>query len=320
MAAALVQMVTANNGGGVASLAVSITPAAGNVLYSVCTADDASTITFTDNQSGSWTTLDTFNDVFEGSSFGTWAHGWRTNTTTAVATTVTVTFGAGTSTGGCTIYVVEVSGVLSSSALIAHTAQPLDNFDGTATDSVTSGPVTAAAQPALIVSWCGYLNSGGTVAISHGTGFTDFGSPGIDTYRTQCEFKRITSTGSVAGTWTGTGTGATTGEYDILVAVFQEAAVGPAINTQPVQTTVYAGQTAVFTVSATTSGGSLSYQWTKNGSNVGTNSNSYTTPTNTNSNNLDIYQVSVTDSNGTVMSSTVYLIVIPTGALAWIGA
>lgn len=123
------------------------------------------------------------------------------------------------------------------------------------------------------------------------------------------------ATGSIADTITVTGSGSA-GYLGYVVAI--AAIAGPTINTQPIQTTVYAGETSTFTVAATTSGGSLSYQWTKNGSNVGTSSNSFTTSTLFNTNNLDIYQVAITDSNGTTTSVAVYLIVIPTGSLAWI--
>lgn len=49
----------------------------------------------------------------------------------------------------------------------------------------------------------------------------------------------------------------------------------PTINTHPTTQTAENNGTATFTVAATTSGGTLHYQWNKNGSNVGTDSSTY---------------------------------------------
>lgn len=85
---------------------------------------------------------------------------------------------------------------------------------------------------------------------------------------------------------------------------------GPTINTQPIQQISSTDSTATFTVIATASAGALSYQWNLNGSPIGgATSSSYTTPTLTYSDNLNIYEVDVTDSNGTVSSNSVYLVV-----------
>lgn len=96
-------------------------------------------------------------------------------------------------------------------------------------------------------------------------------------------------------------------------------ASGPTITQQPSQQTIYEGQTATFSVSATTSGGALSYQWQKNGSDIGgATSSSYTTPTETYADNLAIFRVKVTDSNGTTTSNGAYLVVLQVGKLPWI--
>jgi hypothetical protein len=80
------------------------------------------------------------------------------------------------------------------------------------------------------------------------------------------------------------------------------------ITTQPVNTTVTAGQTATFTVVATGSG-TLSYQWTKNGSNVGTSSATYTTAATALADNGAQVQVTVSDSAGSTPSNIVTLTV-----------
>ena len=91
---------------------------------------------------------------------------------------------------------------------------------------------------------------------------------------------------------------------------------GPTINTQPSNQSVTAPATATFSVTATTSGGSLTYQWRRNGTNIsGANSASYTTPATSvsggSANNGDLYSVVVTDSNGSTTSSNATLTVAP---------
>lgn len=105
---------------------------------------------------------------------------------------------------------------------------------------------------------------------------------------------------------------------------------GPTIGTQPTSRTVAAGQTATFTVAATASSGSLSYQWQRSTdggtawSNVvggtGATTNSYTTVATTSSgggaNNGDRYRCAVTDSAGTTNSSSATLTVTAPDATA----
>ncbi|MCX8520952.1 MAG: immunoglobulin domain-containing protein, partial [Rhodoferax sp.] len=86
------------------------------------------------------------------------------------------------------------------------------------------------------------------------------------------------------------------------------AAVVPAITTQPAAQTVTAGQSATFSVTAT--GTSPSYQWTKNGSNIsGATSSTYTTPATSSADNAAVFTVVVSNSAGTVTSSSATLTV-----------
>ena len=89
---------------------------------------------------------------------------------------------------------------------------------------------------------------------------------GAGGYRTE------SSTGSKSMTFA-----MTSGEWAACIAAYKLAPLGPVVDTPPQSTTVYRGQTANFTVSATTSGGTLHYQWKDDGVNVGTDSSSYTT-------------------------------------------
>jgi hypothetical protein len=100
-------------------------------------------------------------------------------------------------------------------------------------------------------------------------------------------------------------------------AIFETAATGPTIDTHPSNATVTAPATANFTVAATTSGGTLTYQWqvdTGGGwGNVSTGTggatNSYTTAATSTADNGDQYRCVVTDDNGSTNSNAATLTV-----------
>jgi hypothetical protein len=103
-------------------------------------------------------------------------------------------------------------------------------------------------------------------------------------------------------------------------ASFTVTAAGPTINTHPSNQTVTAPAAATFSVSATASGGSLTYQWQRQPSGGGGYSNisgatsaSYTTGatsvTGGSHNNGDTYRCIVTDSNGSATSNAATLTV-----------
>jgi hypothetical protein len=104
-------------------------------------------------------------------------------------------------------------------------------------------------------------------------------------------------------TWTWNDTAATSGAFATAVS-FATAALAPTINTQPVGIAAYIGNSAQFTVAATTSGGTLHYQWKLNGSNVGSDSASYSRTVQAGDHGLSV-QVRVTDDNGFTDSNTV---------------
>jgi len=87
------------------------------------------------------------------------------------------------------------------------------------------------------------------------------------------------------------------------------AVVAPTITTQPTQQTITAGQNATFTVMASGTA-PLSYQWQKNGTNIsGATGSSYTTPATTTSDSGSTFDVIVSNSKGSVTSSTATLTV-----------
>jgi hypothetical protein len=90
----------------------------------------------------------------------------------------------------------------------------------------------------------------------------------------------------------------------------------PTITTQPANQTVAAGQTATFSVVAT-GAGTLTYQWSMNGTAItGATSATYTTPATTASNNGEQFAVTVTNSAGSVTSNAAVLTVTSTQSSA----
>src|SRR5207249_954450 len=81
------------------------------------------------------------------------------------------------------------------------------------------------------------------------------------------------------------------------------APLAPTITTQPVNQTVTAGQTTMFTVVASGTA-PLSYQWQKNGANIaGATSSSYTTPATAIADSGATFDVVVSNSIGNATSN-----------------
>jgi len=94
------------------------------------------------------------------------------------------------------------------------------------------------------------------------------------------------------------------------------AAVAPSITTQPANQTVTAGQTAMFSVSATGTA-PMGYQWRKNGTNItGATSSSYSTPATTTTDSGSSFSVVISNSAGSVSSNNATLMVNQAAAVA----
>ena len=90
---------------------------------------------------------------------------------------------------------------------------------------------------------------------------------------------------------------------------FQPAPVAPSISTQPVNQSVVVGQSATFTVSAT-GGGTITYQWKKNGTDIsGATNSTYTKPATAIGDSGAVYTVVVSNAAGAVTSTEATLTV-----------
>jgi hypothetical protein len=96
--------------------------------------------------------------------------------------------------------------------------------------------------------------------------------------------------------------------------------LGPGITSQPADVTVWESQSAAFNITAVSSAGVLHYQWKFNGSNVGTDSATYTRSNCSVADSGGTVTCNVTDDNGTVASSNATLTVLYAPQLAWIRA
>src|ERR1700756_3030440 len=117
-----------------------------------------------------------------------------------------------------------------------------------------------------------------------------------------------TTTVTMYGASISGGYGGSTGTTVLTITV-NPAAVAPSITTQHGTQTVTAGQTAMFSVSATGTT-PLSYQWRKNGVNItGATSSSYTTPATTTADSGSTFSVVVSNSARSATSSNATLTV-----------
>ena len=101
------------------------------------------------------------------------------------------------------------------------------------------------------------------------------------------------------------------GTSNIATLSVATAPVPPSITAQPANQTIFANQTATFSVIANGTA-PLSYQWRKNGAAInGATSSSYTTPAETASDNGALFSVVVSNSAGNAISNNATLTVNP---------
>src|SRR6266404_507967 len=247
-----------------------------------------------------------------------------TGTATPVAPTITTQPGSQTVTAGQTATFTVVA---AGTAPLSYQWQKNGVAIAGATLSSYTTPATATSDSGSSFSVV-VTNTAGTVTSSTAT-LTVNPAPVAPTITTQPANQTVTAGQTVTFTVGASGTaplsyqwrkngvsiaGATLSSYTTpatATLTVNPAPVAPTITTQPANQTVTAGQTATFAVVATGTA-PLSYQWRKNGVNIsGATLSSYTTPATATSDSGSTFAVVVTNTAGTVTSSTATLTVNP---------
>ena len=235
---------------------------------------------------------------------------------------ITVTITGDTSFGTLAAWWTGVGDV--DNSLAAHAEQGV-TVAGSPPNNVTSGNCTTSTANTTVVGLCYFDNTGSLPAVGTSpNSFTSRFSATINALGTTLEDFAFSGTGSIAATF-----GGTAGNMALVqVLALAPAVSGPTINTQPSNATVYMGNAATFTVSATASAGSLTYQWKYSSGGAysnctlgsGITSASFTTANTVNAEaaNGYNYECVVTDSNGNVTTNPAQLTVIGTGVTAWL--
>ncbi len=182
-----------------------------------------------------------------------------------------------------------------------------------------SSPATATVgQPfSMVFAFVGAPTSAGSYEI-RGTLPPGLSIPGLSGDLLNSSSGTITGTPTVAGSyalsvrgWNNTNKRGDGGSitYTININVQAGAVAAPTITTQPASLSVNAGGAATFSVVAT-GGGTLSYQWTRDGVNIsGATSATLTLPS-VSASSAGAYRVVVTGSGGTVTSQPATLTVV----------
>lgn len=184
-----------------------------------------------------------------------------------------------------------------------------------ATASSSTGNATSTEAAVFVAAL--HLDNTGATTITPDLAFTTIYENETGTDQNGSHIYQIVATGTTdAGDWTH---GTTHNGAACSLVCYQQEVAGPTINTQPSSMQVTEHMSASFTVSATASGGSLTYQWKDNrtgsfvncGDGAGATSATYVTAPMEVSQSGRQYQCVVTDSNGSVTTNNVTATVLP---------
>jgi hypothetical protein len=204
-------------------------------------------------------------------------------------------------TSASAFYEGIVASVFSGVSSIVDTSHAYPTAVAAGTDNISSGSKALGSAPVGIWSVCYDDTNTGTSApaASSRSGTTDLGTGFTwDTGQTNArfQFRNVANPGTLDATFSSI----SSNNYNTFMVAFLDGAGVPTITAQPTQQTASVGSTATFSVTATASAGSLSYQWKLNGGNItGATGSTYTTGALTAGDNGGLYSCAVTDSNGT---------------------
>jgi len=211
--------------------------------------------------------------------------------------------------------VLHVVDALGASANLALAAIVITSGSSVVAPTITSQPASASVvAPNTATFTVSATTGGGTLSYQWqrdtGGGFSNVSGANSNNYTTPA-----TTTGDTGSSYRCVVTnsaGSVTSNAATLTVT--SGVVAPTITSQPAAATVTEPATATFTVAATTGGGTLTYQWQRNGTNIGgATAASYTTPatavTGGAANNGDAYRCVVTNPAGSVTSNAATLTV-----------
>ena len=266
---------------------------AGNRLWVVVNAGDNQTITVSQN-SGTATigTPTSLGSVQEAAVFDKYEH-FDIEITGSGSLDLLVTYGA--TTDRRTIVAHEVTGVT--------VPDGDDETTDTGSNPTPNSTVNVTQQPAFGLAMAIFYQ-GGTPTV--GSGWTDGGTFTTTTAAQRLQTRAISATGNVDSNF---GNGSLDRNNAVMV-VYREPSP-PSISAQPTQQTASVGATATFSLTAADV---TTYQWQTSSdgetwSNVGTNSNSYTTGALSATDNGLHVRCTLSNANGTIYSVPVRLFI-----------
>ena len=215
-----------------------------------------------------------------------------------------------------------VAGVLESSAVDTGTA---NSAAGTSTSPSVSTAATTSQANTIVYA---VLVTNSTSTNNNITGPTGYTVTWTEQDSTNHEggrgaWKEETTTGTKTATF-----GMINDGWGVAIVALKIAPASPTINSQPANATIYDGETANFSVAATSSGGALTYQWqvdTGGGFNnvsdgSGATSSSYTTAAKSVNDSGDLYRCVVSDDNGSTNTNSATLTVNAAARISWFRA
>ena len=285
---------------------------------------DISTFTITDSVGLTWTQRIAVNTTYSGAVEAATIY-WTAPVTSGAPMTITIGHSASwtfTAAAEAMLQAFDFTGY--------HGSSPV-GVSGTATNTGDAGyTLTLSGSPASDSIVLGNVfqsnDTAGNHTASPGSGCTEEYDSASSTFgHLQTQTRTGVTTASMA--WVDTTSGVTFSSNSIAAALEIKAG-RPTIDSQPADTSAYNEFTAQFTVSATASSGSLTYQWQKSidrcasysdvSGGSGATTATYTTPSLLFSDHETFFRCNVSDALGTTPTRGAALRINPRASGAWV--